>query len=76
MQATTSHLLFLHSEAAGPIRRDILGPFRMLTTFGFEEGGSKVKFNIGKRFLGHDFLQVVFTFQTPSSNDKGDIRPF
>ena len=36
----------------------------------------KVKVRNWKRFPGHDFLLVVFTFQTPSSNDKGGIRPF
>ena len=37
--------------------------------------GSKVKVS-NKRFPGHDFLYVVFTFQTHISNDKGDKRPF
>ena len=38
LQARTSHGVFLHSEAMGPIRRDISGHFSMLTPFGFEAG--------------------------------------
>ena len=35
--------------------------------------GSKVKFDTCRRFAEHDFQEVVFSFQTPRTNDKGDI---
>ena len=55
LQARTSHGLFLHSEAEGQIRMDISGHFSLLTHLALMQG-SKVKFNIWKRFPGHDFL--------------------
>ena len=39
------------------------------------ETGSEVQFGICKRYPAHDFLKTVFSFQTPGTNDKGDIRP-
>ena len=53
-----------------------------MTTVDTEEGGggggggSKVKVSDWKRFPAHDFLEVVFTFQTPRNNVKGDISFF
>ena len=40
LHARMSHGQFLHSEAVGPVRRDILGHFSLLTAFGFK---AKVK---------------------------------
>ena len=37
--------------------------------------GLKVKFNTWEIFPYLDFLQILFTSQTPRSNNKGDIRP-
>ena len=36
LQPRSSHRLFLHSEAVGPIRRDISGHFSKLTPFVYE----------------------------------------
>ena len=36
--------------------------------------GSKVKFDTCRRFEEHDFQEIVFLFQTPRTNDKGEIR--
>ena len=36
------------------------------------KGGSRVKFEPTKRFELHDFLEVVFTFQTSKTNTKGE----
>ena len=40
------------------------------------EEGVKVKFDICKIFAGHNFLQGVFAFSSPSTNNKRDIRLF
>ena len=37
---------------------------------------SKVKFDTCKRFADHDFQQVVFSSQTPRTNDKEDVGAF
>ena len=34
--------------------------------------GSKVKFDTCRRFAEQDFQEVVFSFQTPRTNDRGD----
>ena len=47
----------------------------MMTPFNLE-AGVKGKIQHLGRFTGLDFLQIVFTSQTPRSNGKGDIRPF
>ena len=41
----------------------------MLTLSNFE-AGAKGQIQHLKRFQGHNFQQVVFTFQNPSSKDK------
>ena len=38
--------------------------------------GSKVKSDPTKRFGAHDFLEVVFTSKTSTTNTKGDIGSF
>ena len=38
--------------------------------------GSKVKSETSKRFGAHDFLKVVFTSKTSTTNNKGDIGSF
>ena len=38
--------------------------------------GSKVKSETSKRSGAHDFLKVVFTSKTGTTNNKGDIGSF
>ena len=45
----------------------------MMTPLDLEAG---VKFETGKKFAGHDFVSVVFTFGSLRTNNKGDIRTF
>ena len=40
------------------------------------EAGSKVKFDTCKGFADHDFLQVVFSFQTPAPTIRRDSWVF
>ena len=49
--------------------------FSMMTLLDLE-AGLKVEFDNYKRFTGHDFLQVIFTFGSPRINNKGGIRAF
>ena len=65
----------LQSEAIAPIIREKYGRFSVTTSFNLE-AGVKGQIQHLKRFTGHDFLQVVFTFRTSKSNIWGDIRPF
>ena len=47
----------------------------MITTVHIE-ARVKVKYGTCKRFTGHDFLQVVFTFRIPRTNNKEGNGPF
>ena len=49
--------------------------FCMMIPLGLEVG-SETKFDNCKRFVGHDFLEVVFLFRTPRTNNKADIKSF
>ena len=40
------------------------------------EAGVKSQIHTWEIFPGLDLLQIVFTSQTPRSNDKGDITSF
>ena len=55
--------------------KEIKGLCSKITPLDIEEG-SRVKVSNWKIVSGLDLVQVIFTFGTPSSNDKGDIRPF
>ena len=35
-----------------------------------------VKFDTCKRFADRDFQEVAFSFQTPRTNNKGDVTAF
>ena len=47
----------------------------MMTPFDLV-AGVKVHFDTCKRFSDHDFLLVVFTFQSPKINNKGGLKHF
>ena len=48
----------------------------MMSLHELEAGVKGVKFDTCKRFADHDFQEVVFSFQTPRTNDNGDVRSF
>ena len=51
------------------------GRYSKMTPLDTEEGVKGQSQQLEK-IPGHNILQVVFTFQIPSSNDKGNIMPF
>ena len=67
-----SYKLISYFEGIEAITRKLQGP---LMTPSDLEAGSKVKFDTYKRFADN-FQEVVFSFETPRTNDNRDIRAF
>ena len=53
-----------------------MGHYRYEESYLTLNEGSKGKSETSKRFRAHDFLEVVFTSKTSTTNNKGDIGSF